>query len=247
MDHKSVEEMSLNHWQSLSTVFYDGWILRFADGYTKRANSVCPIYYSTENVDRKIEECEKMYAKNRLPTVFKMTPFVHPSDLDAILEDRGYTLVDRTSVRTVQLGSFPEFDSAACSIEETVSLQWIETFIRLNNIDSKHRGTIHRMLSNIRSKTGFASIYHKGEVVACGFGVIERGYIGLYDVVTEASHRNRGFGEQMIRSLLQWGRENGAGFSYLAVVANNATALRLYEKLGYSEIYEYWYRVKRCE
>jgi ribosomal protein S18 acetylase RimI-like enzyme len=247
MDHKSVEEMSLNHWQPLSTLFYDGWILRFADGYTKRANSVSPIYYSTENIERKIEECEKMYTDNCLPTVFKMTPFVHPSDLDAILEDRGYILVDRTSIRTVKLGDFSEFKSAVCSIEETVSHRWIETYIRLNNVDPKHRDTILRMLSNIRSKTGFASLYHMGEVVACGFGVIERGYIGLYDVVTEVSHRNRGFGEQMIRSLLRWGRKNGAEYSYLAVVANNAPALRLYEKLGYSEIYRYWYRVKHYE
>jgi ribosomal protein S18 acetylase RimI-like enzyme len=247
MEHKSVEELSLNHWQAISTVFYDGWILRFANGYTKRANSVSPIYYSTENIERKIEECEKRYTDNRLPTIFKITPFVHPTNLDAILEERGYVLVDRTSVQTVWLGLAPESKSVACSIEEKVSPRWIETFIRLNNIDSMRRDTIQRMLSNIRSKAGFASLYSNGEAVACGFGVIERGYIGLYDIVTEISHRNRGFGEQMIRSLLRWGRENGAGFSYLAVVANNAPALRLYEKLGYSEIYEYWYRVKRNE
>jgi hypothetical protein len=247
MEHKLVEELSLNHWQPLSTIFYDGWILRFADGYTKRANSISPIYYSMENIERKIEECEKIYADNRLPAVFKMTLFVHPSNLDAILEERGYALVDLTSVRMVKLDFGPEIKLDVCSIEETVSPRWIETFIRLNNIDSKYTDTIHRMLSNIRSKTGFASLYSNGNVVACGFGVIERGYIGLYDVVTEVSHRNRGFGEQLIRGLLEWGRKNGAGFSYLAVVANNAPARRLYEKLGYSEIYQYWYRVKQSE
>ena len=35
MDNRFIEELSLNHWQPLSTLLYDGWVLRFADGYTK--------------------------------------------------------------------------------------------------------------------------------------------------------------------------------------------------------------------
>lgn len=46
-EHKTIEELSLSHWQPLSTLLYDGWVLRFAKGYTKRANSVQPIYDST--------------------------------------------------------------------------------------------------------------------------------------------------------------------------------------------------------
>ncbi|GIQ70557.1 hypothetical protein XYCOK13_33810 [Xylanibacillus composti] len=73
---------------------------------------------------------------------------------------------------------------------------------------------------------------------------MEREHIGLYDIVTDINFRNRGFAEQMILHLLRWGRENGARYSYLAVVANNAPAWRLYSKLGYKEVYRYWYRVK---
>jgi len=60
MDYKFIEELSLNHWQPLSTLLYDGWVLRFADGYTKRANSINPIHYSTCDLQEKIKECEKM-------------------------------------------------------------------------------------------------------------------------------------------------------------------------------------------
>lgn len=62
MDNKFIEELSLNHWQSLSTLLYDGWVLRFADGYTKRANSINPIHYSTCNLTIKIKECENIYS-----------------------------------------------------------------------------------------------------------------------------------------------------------------------------------------
>ncbi|WP_230202593.1 GNAT family N-acetyltransferase [Paenibacillus ihumii] len=100
------------------------------------------------------------------------------------------------------------------------------------------------MLNNIRTTKGFISLYYEEQVIACGLGVIEREYIGLYDIVTDPDYRNRGFGEQMILNLLKWGKENGAKYSYLAVVLNNEPALRLYSRIGYSEIYKYWYRVK---
>ncbi|HFL2538672.1 TPA: hypothetical protein ACG3G9_003832, partial [Clostridioides difficile] len=89
--HKIIEELSLNHWQSLSTLFYDGWILRFANGFTKRANSIQPIYDSTHDVFAKIDECERIYASNQLSTIFKITPFIQPDHLDQLLQDRGYS------------------------------------------------------------------------------------------------------------------------------------------------------------
>lgn len=50
---KTMEELSLNNWQPLSTLLYDGWVLRFANGYTKRANSIQPILYSTLELEQK--------------------------------------------------------------------------------------------------------------------------------------------------------------------------------------------------
>jgi hypothetical protein len=32
---QEIEEISLNAWPSLQQILYDGWILRFANGYTK--------------------------------------------------------------------------------------------------------------------------------------------------------------------------------------------------------------------
>jgi len=34
------EELSANAHPALKTIIYDGWILRFSDGYTNRSNSV---------------------------------------------------------------------------------------------------------------------------------------------------------------------------------------------------------------
>ena len=50
-----LEELSINAWPSLQTMLYDGWVLRFSDGYTKRANSSNPLYGGVLSVDEKID------------------------------------------------------------------------------------------------------------------------------------------------------------------------------------------------
>ncbi|MCG7409584.1 GNAT family N-acetyltransferase [Paenibacillus sp. ACRRX] len=246
MDIKWIEELSLNNWPSLSTLLYDGWILRFADGYTKRANSINPLHYSTCDLNTKIEHCESLYSVHQLQPTFKITPFVQPLNLDHVLEQKGYSLVDLTSVQTLDLHHINEPLLNSVIIEDQMSTEWIENYCRLNRVIDKHKDIMERMLSNIKTKKGFVSLCFEDQVIACGLGVIEREYIGLYDIVTDLSFRNQGFGEQMILNLLKWGRANGATHSYLAVVAHNEPALRLYSKLGYSEVYKYWYRVKNA-
>ena len=81
-----IEELSLNAWPSLQTMSYDGWILRFADGYTKRANSVNPLYVSNLDLEEKIRFGESVYRARGLPVVYKMTSGVCPDHLDEILE-----------------------------------------------------------------------------------------------------------------------------------------------------------------
>ncbi|RCX20705.1 acetyltransferase (GNAT) family protein [Fontibacillus phaseoli] len=243
-NHKMIEELALNNWPALSTLLYDGWVLRFAKGCTKRANSVSPLFGSSLDLEQKILECENIYAANQLPAIFKITPFIHPADLDNVLEQKGYQLIDVTSMQTMHLNNLAEPRLHTVKIVEHVDEEWLEQFGRLDQASDRKLDTMREMLSNIKTPKGFILLYHDGQVVACGLGVIERGYIGLYDIVTDAARRNQGLGEQMILHLLKWGKANGARDSYLAVVANNDPALRLYSKIGFTEAYRHWYRVQ---
>jgi ribosomal protein S18 acetylase RimI-like enzyme len=81
-------------------------------------------------------------------------------------------------------------------------------------------------------------------VLACGLGVLQSGYIGLFDIVTDEALRGRGYGRQVVESILAWGKQNGAQMAYLQVMLNNPPALHLYEKTGFVEKYQYWYRIK---
>jgi hypothetical protein len=110
---RSFEELSMNAWPALQTILYDGWVLRLSRGYTKRANSINPIYSSTTDIEEKIKYCEMLYGANGLPTVYKLTPVCYPEDLDQILESKGYAKVDETALRILHIPDIYREDEAS--------------------------------------------------------------------------------------------------------------------------------------
>ncbi|MFU1796898.1 GNAT family N-acetyltransferase [Paenibacillus azoreducens] len=244
--HQRIEEYSLNAWPALQTLVYDGWLLRFADGYTKRSNSVNAIYNrDEEHLDRKISKCEELYARAGLPTVFKVTSFGPPS-LDQALEARGYTVVDPScNMLLDDLAASAKPLLTNVEIYESSAPEWLGTLSKLNpKMSEDQLAVTSKMLSGTLLQTGFFTFYEGAIPVACGLGVIEDQMVGLFDIITSEQHRNRGYGEQLIRNILEWAKENCATQSYLQVLQHNPPAHRLYEKLGYRPIYPYWYRTK---
>ena len=237
------EELSLNALPSLQTLLVDGWVLRFANGYTKRANSINPLYGSTRNVEEKIEFCEQIYRRNDLPVVFKMTAAAHPENLDALLAHRGYEVDSPTSVQTIDLG-----DNASplkADLDVTLTDEWLADFCKLSGISDERKTTLRQMLANVVSQKCFAALRQGDQTIACGLGVLQGKYIGFYDIVTDKPFRNQGYGKELMRRLFAWGKRNGARKAYLQVMLSNAPALRLYAQLGFREVYQYWYRIKR--
>lgn len=143
--YRFLEEYSINHWPSLSTLMFDGWVLRFTDGYTRRANSISPLYpagrgasaETSMDVIEKIRQCERIYAENRLPTIFKITPGVHPAHLDRVLEERGYSLADTCCVLTLHWEQLPEPEPAAVTIDEGDGSEWMAHFCAISGVTDR--------------------------------------------------------------------------------------------------------------
>ena len=96
---RRIEEASLNAWPALNSLLYDGWIVRFANGYTKRANSVTPLYPGELDIDAKIAFCEKQYRGKKLMPIFRLPAWGEVEALDTRLAGRGYRQIDVTSVQ----------------------------------------------------------------------------------------------------------------------------------------------------
>jgi len=240
----TIEELSLNAWAPRQTMLYDGWVIRLANGYTKRANSVNPLYPSNIDIDEKLKFCESLYREKNLPVVFKLTPTVYPHDLDNGLDKKGYQKDSPTSVQTADLEVSDLQVAATAELQESLSNEWLGNFCAMGAMSESHRETLREILLNIVPRRCFVSLTSKGRVVACGLGVLQSGYIGLFDIATDPNFRRRGYGQEVVTSILAWGKEHGAKMAYLQVMLNNPPALHLYAKLGFREQYQYWYRIK---
>lgn len=240
---RRIEEVSLNAWPALQQMLFDGWILRFSRGYTKRSNSINPLFGSTMDIGRKIDFCEKHYAERGLRPIFRLTPFSLPSDLDQVLESRDYAKTDHTLVLHLDLKDLDTRPAPSVELRDEPLDDWLGIFCRFKGAPVEKHQAHREILQAIPSRRFPASLVDAGRPVACGLGVLENDYFGLFDLVTDPQRRRRGYGTQLVSSLLRWAQEHGARHAYLQVESTNEPARRLYPRFGFQETYRYWYRI----
>jgi N-acetylglutamate synthase len=238
---RRVEEASLNAWPAMAQLLLDGWLLRFARGFTKRANSVTPLYPGHEPLERKIRACENLYARERLKTIFRITSIGDSAELDGMLASRGYEYLDPTEVLCAEL----EPEPAMPEIEPMPLDAWLDTYARLTGLPRDAQGLHAAILRAIPLPCCYAVIGNGAPPVACGLAVLEHELLGLFDVVTAPEARRAGHGRALVTGLLAWGARHGARRAYLQMVADNVPAAGLYAGLGFARLYRYWYRVSR--
>lgn len=241
---RTLEELSANAWPAFQTLLCDGWVVRFANGYTRRANSILPLYPSQRTPLEKLAYCEELYRQRGLPTIFKLAGRDEARELNALLLVQGYRAEADTSVQTIDLLSwrgdtFPEIRFSACLTDE-----WQTAFEAMNRLRPDQQANHTQILRSILPQTCYASVMIGEQVAGCALGVLENGAFGIFDVVIHPDHRKHGHGERLMRSLLAWAQQQGGHTAYLQVMLNNAPAQRLYARLGFTEQYQYWYCVK---
>jgi len=238
---RGLEERAFNAWPALHTVLADGWVMRFANGYTKRANSL-NAWQPGCTIDTAVDLARDVYSHAGLPLVVRLSPLAEPS-ADAVLSARGFSKLDVTMVMTLPLqpGRFA-LDPAA-RIMQQPDPAWAQGFAEANRVPDRHRPTHDAMLAAIRWPAAFASLVDGARTLAFGLAVAERGKVGLFDIVTAPTSRRQGAGRRLVQSLLAWGAAAGCSEAYLQVVASNAPAIALYRELGFTEAYRYHYRV----
>ena len=238
---RQLEELTLNALPTLETLHYDGWLLRLAGGYPRRANSIQLLYPSLLPLEEKIAYCEAQYTARGIKTVFKLTAAA-PRELESLLKARGYVEDSVTAVQMLDLaGVDPALTSPDVLIEPRLTDSWLVDYARMNDLNPTRAATMRAILATVPRETAFIRLRRDGETAALGLGVVDQGWIGLYDVVTDRRVRRQGHGRALLLNLLKWGKARGAHQAYLQVMLDNAPALALYAGLGFNEAYRYWY------
>lgn len=243
MDFKlAVETAALRAWPGVERQMVMGWQARFAGGHTKRANSASP-WPPLCNIAEHVEACEAVYADHGQPCIIKVPDFIDPA-VDALLKARGYTLADPT---LVMLKSLECVDPAQAISGMTLG-SWLPAWAACNGkaaLPPAHRLILEARLHDaIYACLPDQDEHVHGGHVSCGLGVHDSDLFGIFDICTRRDVRRQGHGSRLMHGLLAAGKCAGASACYLQVVADNGPARALYDSLGFTELYTYWYRVQ---
>lgn len=242
-DAVRIEEAGLNALQTQQQLFYDGWVLRLSPGKAKRGRSVNAHFGSSLPLARKIAYCERLYAAHGLPTLFRMTPFAKPADLDAALERHGYRRFDDTLVQTLDFARWRNAQTCAdIDIVEMRVTEFVAAVAKLRGSTPEQQAAhLERLaLSPLAVHPLVARV--DGEPVACGQIACDDDMAAIYDMVTAAEWQGRGLASALVDALLAHARSRGARLAFLQVNDDNAPALAVYRKFGFATAYRYHYR-----
>jgi len=244
VDHSTIrylEAIGDRTWPAAEVVSYDGWELRFTGAMGRRLNSVTPIAAGDLPAEDKIDFCEAFYRRRSVPTLFKLTAASLPQSIDTVLAERGYLIDAPTAVHTASIRPAPA--PPGVDLVEALEPKWLQANAGLGGHAAGWPDLFRRLADRISLPTAYASISIDGDIAATGMAVEVAEHVVLFEIVTDPERRRRGLALRIVAALLSWGAARGATKTLLQVMTDNMPALHLYNGLGFTEAYRYWYRL----
>lgn len=229
-------------WPPLRRETQGDWLLKFAPGVSRRANSANPLRTEIRDVDASIAACETRYRTAGIPALFRVLSINEPA-AGIRLDRLGY----RPEGETVNL--YAPMDEAVARPDEAAAIQprpdaeWLAAMTAAQGHAGDRVETYARIVGSIAIPAAFVGLRHDGELAALAYGAMADGMMCLESVVTVERHRGRGLAYRALSALMHWGRLRGAAAVCLQVEETNERGRRLYHRLGLThELYRYDYR-----
>lgn len=246
MDADLINELEMlghNAWLAEERLRLGGWILRADHGVTRRANSVLPIASQSVPLDLAINSVIDFYRSRDLIPRFQVTNASYPKGLDKELVQRDFILGLQVEIWTAPIISIVEKETTLnTEISDTISKDWIETYNLASGHDPATFNTRRAIMERTLQPKIFVISRVNDRIAAVGYGVVEDHWLGIFNIATYPEMRHLGAATAVNRRLSVWGQSLGATTAYLQVERDNNPAKNLYKKLGFSYVYDYWYR-----
>ena len=117
-----------------------------------------------------------------------------------------------------------------------------EAAAELWQISQEQRSAWRGIVDRIDHPAAFVQRWGTEGPHAAGLAVVVGEWLGLFEIIVRPDLRRNGIGSAVTRSLLTWGQQAGAERAFLQVVEDNKPAIALYEAVGFTAAYKYWYR-----
>jgi N-acetylglutamate synthase len=177
----AIERAGVLAWPAVETAVVDGWLWRFANGGSQRANSVSTLDYAGQDIDKTIADVEQRYRERRSRPLFQICDVSVPGDLDQRLQIRGYIAKDRcttlirpapTDDQEIRRETRPEF-GLGFEIFDRATDDWTACYTSV--ITPDRRRTAPDILARVPRGAAFCAVRRQGRIVATALGVTHGG------------------------------------------------------------------------
>lgn len=240
----TLEELAFRAWPAERVIDVDGWLVRLNRGVTRRANSVWAVRCRELLMDaERIDRVEAIYAREQQPVYVQCGEQNAPAELDALLEQRGYSREAPVSIELASCTSIAEcdFSGVEAEVRDERSRLWEDLAARDGRF-ADVSDVFLELVGRLGAAAGHALARVDGEPAAVALGVHDGDHVGLFAMKTLGRHRRRGAARALVSSLAAWARRRGAHSLYLQVEEDNAPARKLYGSCGFRHVYGYHYR-----
>jgi ribosomal protein S18 acetylase RimI-like enzyme len=237
-----VEETCWNAFPSLKQVLAGDFLLRFAGGVSRRANSANPLCAEPRDMPAAIAAAEQLYRAQKQATIFRVPTIADPR-LDSELARRGYTSEGETCVLHGPIGKIGAAADPKAQLLTAPDPDWLAAMSFLQGHTAEQSATYRRIVDAIAIPVRFALLRVGSEPAALAYGALHGGLLCYESVITDPARRRQGLARRVVGALAHWAREASAEGACLQVEASNEPARALYRGFGLAtELYRYHYR-----
>lgn len=234
---QACEERLVNLWPAVDTVLWGDWVVRFANGYSGRANSASAIRAGATLSDGEITAIVALYRAAGLPASIRVTPLA-PPDLADRLEAAGWRL-RTTSIGMIGHTSAHRRPDPAVQITPAPTRQWLDGVSGWQDASKRNPAHLAAIVGRIRLPVGFATLSENNVPLAYGMVALDRGMAEIGSIIVSPDARGKGFGRRLVTHMIGWAATAGASRVFLQVEGSNQTARSLYRSLGFDDVYAY--------
>ncbi len=237
-----IEEACHNAWPAARQIWLGDWMLKFAPGVSRRANSANPLRAEAAGIDALVAAGTDLCRAQGQPLLVRVLSLLDPA-VDRRLAALGFSAEGESCVLYAGLGEVVRGRDPAVETSSRPGAGWLSAMSAIREHSPDQAAMYRRIVDSIAVPAAFLCLRADGRLAALAFGVLHDRLLCCESVITASEFRGRGYSRRLMAAMFAWAEAAGAEGVCLQVEAANNPALALYRRLGLrSERFRYHYR-----